>query len=127
MALCPRTEGKALLVCGNLRPSVKTTVFVQVVPVETAIASGGFGAVVQELYMDAQKFSAPFNVRAVERRSERIALTGHTFEALKIDKEGGWRFMAESATGGFNASAVAKRKGKSNNDILELSQRKGSR
>ena len=37
---------------------------------------------------------------------------------LKIDKEGDSRFMAESATGGFNPSAVAKRRGKSNNDIL---------
>ena len=65
------------------------------------------------------KFSGPFLVRAVGKSSDRIALRVHTFEALKVDREGDWRFMAEPATGGFNPSAAAKkRKGKSNNDIL---------
>ena len=53
-----------------------------------------------------------------------MALRVHTFEALKIDREGDWRLMAGSATGGFNPSAAAKkRKGKSNNDILGVSEK----
>ena len=52
-----------------------------------------------------------------------MAMRAHTFEALEIDREGDWRLMAGSATGGFNPSAAAKkRKGRSNNDILGVSE-----
>ena len=68
--------------------------------------------------MGVEDFSGPSMFRPW-KELDRIALRVHTFEALKIDNEGDWRFMAESAEGVFDPSAVAQRRGKSNNDILD--------
>ena len=72
--------------------------------------------------MGVANISGPFYVSGRGKGSDWTALRVHTFEVLNIDKEGDWRFMAESATGGFNPTAVAKRRGRSNDDILGVSE-----
>ena len=61
----------------------------------------------------------------MSKRSQGIkpdGIKGHTFEVLKIDKEGDWVFMAGLATGGLKASAVADRNNTSNINILSVSE-----